>query len=241
MLDDVENEPVTETQVEEQPEVAPAAEEPSTPEVQKAAPSKEADVQRNFRLLRERAEQAERERDEVIARTRPQQPVEEQEEDLSINLGADDLAEGKHIEKLTKKIKKLTEKVESFEKRTAASTDDLRIRTEMPDFYSVVSKENLAAFAEQNPEMAEALAATPNLYAKAKSVYTMIKKLGIAGEQPVNDDKARIARNASKPVPSASIPKSSSSPLSQVNMFENGITESVQKQLYKEMMDSINS
>lgn len=224
----------------QQEEQAPVEQATTVPE----EPKKESDFDRNLRVMRERAAKAERERDELMRKLaekeQPQLPKQE-EEDLEVNLNPDDLAEGKHLSKVAKKIRKLEEKLAQYERQSATTTAELKLKTEMPDFDNVVTKENIEMLRASYPELAETLAANPDMYSKAKSAYTLIKRFGIAPDESINQDKARALKNASKPVPSVAIAKTSASPLSQVNMFENGLTEEVKDKLYKEMMQAINN
>lgn len=233
---DNENEVVQEQQTPEQPEQA----QEQQPEVVEQAP-KESSEERSLRILRERAAKAERERDELLHRMQQSQQPTQEEEDLSINVNPDDLLEGKHATKLIKKISQLEKKLQSYERQSKTSTAEVKLRVEMPDFDSVVSAENIATLRETYPEVAASIGSNPDLYAQAKSAYTIIKKLGIAPSEDIYQDKLKASKNLAKPTPSASIARTSSTPLTQINMFENGLTEDVKKRLYNEMMAAINS
>src|ERR1700685_962378 len=104
---------------------------PSRPE---SAPEPESDAKKSFRDVIAAKRKAERERDEYLrrieeleARPRHQEkaatPKEQTEEDEDFHLGADDIAEGKHIAKVDKraqnKIKALEDRLAKYESKTA--------------------------------------------------------------------------------------------------------------------------
>lgn len=198
--------------------------------------------EKNFRQLRESKQRLERERDEYARRLtaleQAQKPVEQREEEL--HLGADELVEGKHLHSYEKKMKKMEQQLYDTEARLSAAATEARLAVQYPDFNKVVTRENLEALKEQYPELAQSLNSTPDLYAKAVSAYTLVKKMGIQESSLYDADKAAIQKNANKPRPTASIaPQQADTPLSRANAFANGLTPELQKQLYKEMLDSM--
>jgi uncharacterized coiled-coil protein SlyX len=200
--------------------------------------------ERNLRALREKSERIERERDEAMRRVQEleskqtmQQPI---EEDLSINLRDDDLAEGKHLSKVERQIKRLEGQLKAYQTQTAQLTIETRIKTEYPDFDRVVSAENVKELSAQYPELASALNSTPDLYAKAVSAYTMIKKLNLVPDEQATLDRIQVAKNAAKPRPLQSIsPQQGSGALEHANAFANGLTPALKDQLWKEMQESM--
>jgi len=231
-LDTTPAETVQETPVETKPE-----------EVKPEPAVAEAPKERNLRILRERAERIERERDAAIQRLSEiearNKPADSPEEDYSINLGADDLAEGKHLTKMSSKIKKLEEQIKSYQQQSTTMTTEARLKAEYPDFDKVVSKDNIEVLKETYPELAMTLQSSPDLYAKAKSAYTLIRKLGIHVDDNFEREREIVQKNANKPKPVASVsPQQGESPLSRANAFANGLTTELKEQLYKEMMES---
>lgn len=234
MFDDTNN-PVEETQV-EQPEVQePVAESAPVQAQQETAQAK------SFRTLREKAEKAERERDEAIrilqeihSRQQPQAP----EEDYNVSLEADALAEGKHLSKLQKKINKLEEQIKSFHNQSGAIATEAKLKSQFPDFDKVVNKDTIEALKAEHPEIAHTLSSATDLYSQGASAYKLIKKLGIYQEDHYEADRALAQKNAAKPRPLASVsPQQGDSPLSHANAFANGLTPELQKNLWKEMQD----
>jgi len=184
--------------------------------------------ERNFRNLRMKAERLEKERNEAMERLRAyeSQAPEEPEFDLRPN----DLAEGKHLNKVQNKIQVLESQL-----------IETRLRAQYPDIDSVVSADNLATLQRDYPELANTIGSSKNLYSKAVSAYTILKKLGIhADSGPYEQDKAIAQKNAAKPKPMASIsPQQGDSPLSHANAFANGLTDDIKRKLHQEMMAAI--
>lgn len=197
---------------------------------------------RELRLRAQRAEQAERERDEAIAYIKSlQQGTQQPEEDYSINIGSDDLVEGKHIAKMDKKVQKelneLKKQLQSYQQQTATMTTKARLQAQFPDFEQTVNADNIALLREMEPEVAQILDQSTDLYNSGVTAYKMIKKLTVPDSH--QHEKAVAQRNAAKPKPLASIsPQTADSPLSRVNAFSEGLTDDLKKQLYREMIEA---
>jgi len=199
-----------------------------------AAKPAESESEKNFRVMRQRMIKVERERDEALQKLQAQTPV--IEEDYSINLAPDDLAEGKHLSKVDKKIKKLEAQLNQYQQQSSNTNTEALLKSQYHDFDKIVSVENIQLLKEQYPEIAQTLNTSGDLYSKAVSAYTLIKKLGIVPDEQYNADKAKAQANAAKPKPLASVsPQQGDSPLSRANAFANGLTDELQKQLRKEM------
>ena len=197
----------------------------------------------SFKQLRAKAERAERERDELMrrlaeveAKSRPQQP----QEDEDFRIGDDEIAEGKHLSKIAKKMKKLEEQIANYQQQTNVSTTEARLKAQYPDFDKVVNKENIELLRESYPDVAATLNSSSDLYNTASSAYTLIKKLGIAQEDKYAEDRARAQTNAAKPRPLTSIsPQGADSPLSRANAFAGPLTDDLKKTLHREMIEAI--
>lgn len=214
---------------------------------------KETRNESNIRSLREKAERAdraERERDELLKRIQemesyrqsaPQQQSQQQEESEDLNIDPDSLVEGKHLKRYDKKFKEMQDKLRSYEQQSSITNIDMRLKAKYPDLDKVVSQDNLLALRQDYPELAATLNANTDLYSKAVSAYTLIKKLGIDVEDTFVEDKIKAQKNAAKPRPLASVsPQQAESPLSRANAFANGLTEDLKEQLRKEMYESRN-
>lgn len=193
-------------------------------------------AQESFKELREKAKQLERERDEYM---RKLQEAQEHKDSEDLSIGDSDLAEGKHLKKLQAEVKRLRQESEANKQQSSLTQTEIRIKSQYTDFDKVVSPDNIAQLRESYPELAASINANGDLYSKAVSAYTMIKKLGIHQDPIYNSEKARIAQNATKPKPSATIaPQKSDSPLQQANAFSQGLTPALRDQLRAEMESS---
>lgn len=225
----------------EQPQEEPVVEQQ---EEIKASAANQNNI-RELRLRAQRAEQAERERDEAIAyirslqqQTQPSAP----EEDLSINIGADDYAEGKHLSKIDKKVSKevaaLRKELQQYQQQTAQMTTKARLQAQFNDFDKVVNADNIALLKQMEPEVAALLDQSTDLYNTGVTAYKMIKKLAYV-EDGSQVDRAIAQKNSVKPKPLASInPQTGDSPLSRANAFAHGLTDDLKKQLYQEMIEA---
>jgi hypothetical protein len=161
--------------------------------------------------------------------------------DDDFHIGPDELAEGKHLNKVVQEMKRLRGELNEYKKKSSAETTEARIKAEYPDFEKVVSRENIEHLNTHYPELAYTLGATEDLYKTARAAYTLIRKLGISPEVNTYDmDKETAQRNSSKPRPLASVsPHQGDSALSRANAFANGFTDDVKEALRKEMFESM--
>ncbi len=223
----------------QQPEGADASNQSTEP------PQQESPQAVNMRNLRESKIRAERERDELLKRVsaieeanKPKEapPV----EDFSI--APDDLVEGKHLSRYDRKIKELESKLQNYQQQTTATAVEAKLYSQYPDFNSVVTEENVKMLGSLHPEIAQTINSSGDLYNKAVSAYTLIKKLGITPQNTYDAERARAQENASKPRPLASVSaQQGDGPLTKANAFADGLTEDLKKQLHKEMVEAIKS
>lgn len=217
------------------------AEQPQQPAQQALDPKAE-----NFRQLREAKERIERERDEYARevqalRSQFQQPQPApQPEEEDIRIGDTELAEGKHLVRLQKQIKELKGQIRQSEEKAAVATTEALLKARYPDFDQVVTKEAIESLKYEHPEIANALASSPDMYSKAASTYTIIKKMGLQPDPALYEmNKQAAQKNALKPKPTASLaPQQGDSPMSKANAFANGLTKEMKEQLWKEMESS---
>lgn len=204
---------------------------------QEEIPASKSKALDSFKDLREAKEAADRERDywreqALKQKQQEQQPVQQfqPEEDLNLdfNMGDDDLAEGKHLKKTSKKIIQLENKLREYE-----------LRMQCPDLEKVLSVENIQKLNTQYPEIAVALRDTPNEYTKTINAYRTIRRLGLdktEQELKYDQDIVMAKKNAAKPRPLASVnPQQGDSPLSKANAFANGLTPELRQQMLAEM------
>ena len=230
--------------VADQPEEAPE------PVAEVAAPptdtsKRDTEQARNFRAIKDAAERAARERDEALQRLQeyerryaspaPSAPEPDTEFD-GINLKDDELAEGQHLKKIASAIKKLEAKQKAVEQQSYTNNAEVRLRSQFGDFDKVMTLQNIQTFSAAYPELAKSINASQDLYDKAVSAYTLIKRFGIYDEAPYEGDKVRALSNTAKPRPLASVsPQQGDTPLSRANAFANGLTEDLKKKLREEM------
>lgn len=202
----------------------------------------ESNQARNFAALREKAARAERERDEALRLVREIESKKQQnvvEEEIDLSLGDDEIAEGKHLKSVAQQIKQLKNELKKYKQESTLTTVETKIRSNYPDFDSVVSRENLESLRNNYPEIAQTIMTSTDQYSQAASAYTLIKKLGIDTQGSYEMDKQRVQQNAAKPKPLASInAQQGQGALSQANAFANGLTKELQAQLIKEMAES---
>ena len=199
--------------------------------------------ERNFKNLLDKNKRLERERDEAVRlaqekqATKVAEKVEELEEE--INIGNDEIAEGKHVKLISKEIKKLKEELRQYKQTSTVMTEEAQLKSQYPDIEKVVSKENLDALREQDPDFAAMLDTSTNFKAKVVSAYKHIKHLGIHVDDTYQTEREMAQKNVAKPKPLASVsPQQGDSPLSKANAFANGLTPELKQQLLKEMQEA---
>jgi hypothetical protein len=216
----------------------------STP--QAAAATQQMDPKsENFRILREKAERLERERDEALRQLQEKQAISNQAasqpEDVELTIGDSELAEGKHVRQVQRELKDLRKQLKHYQQQSAASQAEALIKARFPDFDDVVTKEAVAALREEFPEVAQGIATNPDIYTQAASAYKLIKRMSMNQATSAQDalEHATAQKNSHKPKPTASIsPQQGDSPMSKANAFANGLTDELKKQLIKEMEES---
>lgn len=200
--------------------------------------------EQNFSALREKSERIERERDE-LARTLKQiqssitPKVQEEQPIEDLSLDPDDFVEGKHLKKLQKQILDLQKQTAAQNKVSQEVAIEARLKAQYADFNKVVTAQTLGSLHNTHPEIAATINSSTDLYNKAVSAYTIIKKLGIYVEDNFAKDRSRAQINASKPKPLASVsPQQGDTPLSKANAFANGLTEELKEQMRREMAEA---
>lgn len=196
----------------------------------------------NWRLMREREKQLEKERDEAMRRVKEYEAMiaaknTAPSDDDDVHLNPDDIPEWKHVEK---KIKKLEKQISGYQQQAAESVIEARLKSQYPDFDSIVNNDTINVLRTAYPELAATINSSSDLYNKAASAYTIIKKMGIVPEQNYDKDRDLALRNASKPRPLTSVSpqEGSGGPLSKANAFAQGLTDDLKKELYREMLEA---
>jgi hypothetical protein len=154
----------------------------------------------------------------------------------TVNIGDDDLVEGKHYKELGKKLAGVEEQMINYQNQLL----ETRIRSNFPDYETVVNLETIERLQREHPEISQALGSTTDKYAQAATAYKMIKSLGMYEDTTYKADKERTQDNLNKPRPLTSMSaQMGESPLSKANIFANGLTPELAAQLRKEMAQAI--
>jgi hypothetical protein len=178
-----------------------------------------------------RAEQAERrayqiEQQHYQTKNAQPQPQSVDEEDT---LDPDDYVAHKQLKKTAQKITtKLTEserKINDLEQKIAYFEAKNELDS-IKDFNDVVTDENLKTFARLYPEDYDTVMSNPNLKAKSKTAYNMIKNYGIAEVNPLvkHTEQARALEKkieSNKARPSTASAASSASPLVNASRYDS--------------------
>lgn len=239
--DEIIQEPQLETNHTQEPAVEPSPE--PAPEQQQAARTN--DKEENFKNLRERTLKAEKERDELVqyiqslSKNQENKVENQAEEDDDFNINPEDLAEGKHLLKITKKIKLLEQKLAESESKNAQSASEIKLARDFPDYDKVVTQENLQELRKQQPILADVILDTKDMYKQHALAYKMCKELGIYQEDKYAQERSKARENHAKPRPISSIgAQEGDGPLSKANAFANGLTDELKQQLLKEMQEA---
>lgn len=226
-----------------------------TPE-EEVEEQEQSDRERNLAALREKTKQAERERDEAIGYIRQLQQMQQQNQNVPAEtqnntatlpeFGDEDLIEGKHLkrerERYNKELQEIRKEFSQYKQQNTQSQLETKLKTQYPDIEDVLTIDNVNAFREANPRLAQALAYSPDPYAQAVETYNQIKALGVYKKDTYTEEKKRIQKNAIKPRSTASIsPQQSDSPLTRAGAFSDELTPERKSQLYKEMQEKARS
>lgn len=215
---------VDEASDQEQPEEQ--VEQPEEVEETTAQATPQSNKEENFRRLREKAERAERERDQVMMLLRQQEQQRLYNEQMfsqhkqqaqEPTMDPDDYAPVNYVNQaIERKTKQMEARQLEQEQKLYSQMVETRVKTQYRDFDEVVSPENIAMLRELEPAYASSLAANPDLFMKAEGAYKLIKQLGIhkgTTNQAIARD--RVNQNSSKPRPA-----SVASPLSQASSYD---------------------
>jgi len=243
-----EQEPVVEEQIEYEQE--PEEQEDEIEEqAEELYPVKKED---NFKKLRIRASQAERERDEALEYIRKLQQQESrqqvqapQEEDFDLAIEDEALVEGKMLKQMAHEIKNLKKAVRQYEQKSQTNsqqTIELRLRNQFPDFDKVVTHDNLVQLRELNPDLADTILKNEDQFKQAKLAYEMVKQLGIYRGEDFEIERKIANKNIAKPRTLTSIASTKpTSPLTKAHAFANGapLTKEMKDSLYREMLEAM--
>jgi hypothetical protein len=203
----------------------------------------------NMRILRERAEAAERralELERMVQMNMSQQQsnkIQIDDSDDDFDVSDDTYIEGKHLKKYVKNLKQelrnTKKQFEEYNQQNAVSNAEMRLKSQFNDFDSVVTKENLDKLASQKPSLYRSILANPDLYDKGYTAYEFIKNSDILSGQYQEIDR-KVEENRSKPRSAANVaPQSSDTPLARVGDYDRRIlTEERKDQLRRQVEEA---
>lgn len=225
---------MTNEQMNQQVQQEPATQESQVPQVDQQLVEKKAEElyqARNFKILREQAEAIARENAELKRRLEQNNPKRSE----SFDIKDDDLVEGRHLAQYKAYIDQKAQETEQKLQQYTALMEENFVKAQCPDFYEVVTEENLHKLAKEYPEVASTINSSSDNKAKAVAAYKLIKKFEIHNPQ-MQSDKDLVAKNAMKPKSSNTIPTSETD-LSRVNAFERGMTDAEKEAKWKQMRE----
>lgn len=243
--------------VQEAAEPAPQAQETAAPQVEQPAEQLQEQPQeqpqesfqaRNFKELKKAAERERKEKEELARQLEEYKrhieqmqssPATASVQDSSddIEIGADDFAEGRHIQKISKRQQIIAQENKRLQQEVYQMRVERELEKEIPDFYKVVTDENVKAFAMMDPMHAKVLASHPDLKERAQAVYSAIVKSGIHKMDDAQPDysvqKELVKQNLAKPKTGAAIAQS---PMERsLDNYDGQLTDEIKRKFYAEM------
>lgn len=223
-------------QVQEQPE--------KQEQILKEESPAEKKQEENWRQIRQRLDAYERERVEFkqyLENMQPKNAPQPQEDEIDIRDG--EFVEGqtvkKYIKDLNKKLEETKKELHQIKSQSSEVTAEMRLKQEFPDYYSVVTEDNIRSLATFKPALYRSIMASPDLYDRGYSAYEMIKNSGLGQERYPEVDK-KIEENRNKPKSAASLnAQVSDSPLSKANDYDRRVlTEERKEQLRRQVEEA---
>ena len=205
-------------------------------EVVEQEPKKQRPNSENIRALREDRERFQRERDEYYRRL---QELENQraaqqapQQEPYTPPAPDDLVEWRQVER---ELKRRDEENERYRKQMEMASVESRLKSQFPDFDSVVSTDSVNRLNREEPELAMSIGSNKDPYTQAVAAYRAIKRMSPAHD-PFRDEKEKVVKNNAKPRPSNATSKS---PLTKADSFGKGLTQEQKYAIYRELQDII--
>lgn len=213
------------------------------------APQEEGFQARNFRQLKEAAErerQAKKALEKEVAQLRKQfeqaQQAKEQTQPQSVDdddlgIAEDDYAEGKHLKKLSKTTKQTMAEQQRLRQEIEAMRVEREIERTMPDFYQVVTKENVEAFAMMDPLQAEIIGSYPDVLKQSQAVYQAITRNNLHKMHDYDVQKQIIKKNQAMPKPAPETSQGGgTSPLGRaMETYSGDLTDEMKRMYYQQM------
>ena len=148
------------------------------------------------------------------------------------------ISDPKELKQLEEKIALADKKRAELEQQASINATVFSIKADYPDIDKVVNESTMEALRRQDPDLANLLDSSTDLRSKAITAYRAIKDKGLYVEDSYASDRERVQRNVAKPKPTAAI-SGTGTPLSQADMFANGLTPELKDKLHKEMIEAM--
>lgn len=175
--------------------------------------------QKNFRMMREKAdrermqrERAERERDQAVAILRDIEMQALARKNQHAAQREDDDYLDDDSKKLHKEIRDLRRIQEQQMQQSHNDQIERRLRKEYTDFDDIMTEDNIATFARNNPRDAQLIRGASDLYLQASATYDGIQRM-MKEQGHMSQDRMKLAANAKKPRATGNIAPVSQSPL----------------------------
>lgn len=230
------------------PEQANVPEHPSVQAQQNSAQENQKEA--NMRILRERAEAAERRSQELermmqmnMSQNQQSQKMKLEDDEDDFDLSDDTYIEGKHLKKyvrnLKQELKNTRKQFEEYNQQNALTQAEIRLKSQFTDFDAVVSQENLKKLEMQKPALFRTILANADVYDKGYAAYELIKHSGIIEDQ-YSDLEKRVEDNRMKPRSAANAaPQAGDTPLTRVGDYDRRIlSEERKEQLRRQVKEA---
>lgn len=197
--------------------------------------AQESQKEANMRILRERAESAERrsvELERMVQMNMSQQQqttkmhvVDNDDDDFDVS--DDTYIEGKHLKKYVKSLKQelknTKRQFEEYNQQNALTQAEMRLKNQFNDFDIIVTQDNLRKLEAQKPALYRTILSNPDVYDKGYAAYEFIKNGGILDNQ-YHELEKRVEENRSKPRSAANAaPQSGDTPLARVGDYDRRV------------------
>jgi hypothetical protein len=96
----------------------------------------------------------------------------------------------------------------------------------------------MEALKQRAPHLERTIRSSNDLYSKAAAAYQAIKDMGIYVDDVYVAEKDKAQKNLTKPRSTAAV-AGTGTPLSQADIFANGLTPELKDRLHKEMIKTI--
>lgn len=201
----------------------------------------------NMRILRERAESAERralELERMVQMNMSQQQstkMQIADEEDYFDVSDDTYIEGKHLKKyvnnLKQELKNTKKQFEDYNKQNALTQAEIRLKNQFGDFDNIVNTDNLKKLSEQKPALYRTIYANTDIYDRGFTAYELIKNSGILSDQYEALDK-KVEENKFKPRSAANVsPQLGDTPLSRVGDYDRRILSEERKQQLRRQVE----